>query len=198
MRTALLVIDVQNDFLPGGALAVPDGDAILPVVREELANPDYALVVFTQDWHPAGHSSFASSHDAEPFSTTQMPYGTQVLWPDHCVQGSHGAAFADALPLNAHHLMIRKGTNPAVDSYSAFFENDHRTPIGLGGALRELDVESLVLVGLATDYCVKYTALDGRKLGFAVTVLESGVRGIAPDTVEQAWGEMADAGVVRR
>jgi nicotinamidase/pyrazinamidase len=195
MSTALLVIDVQNDFLPGGALAVPDGDAILPVVREQMAA--HALVVLTQDWHPAGHGSFASTHGAEPFSTTEMPYGTQVLWPDHCVQGSTGAAFAADLPLDAHRLLIRKGTNPAVDSYSAFFENDHTTPTGLGAALRELGVDSLVLVGLATDYCVKYTALDGRKLGFDVTVLEDGVRGIAPDTVAQAWDEMAAAGVTR-
>ncbi|MCB9678776.1 MAG: bifunctional nicotinamidase/pyrazinamidase [Alphaproteobacteria bacterium] len=197
IREALVVIDVQNDFCPGGALAVPDGDAVIAVCNARMATAD--LVVLTQDWHPAGHQSFASTHGLAPFGTVELAYGTQVLWPDHCVQGTAGAAFHPALDADRANLVIRKGTNPAIDSYSAFFENDQTTPTGLGGALRELGVTELVLVGLATDYCVKYTALDGRRLGFAVSVLEGGVRGIDLNgSVAAAWAEMAEAGVVRR
>lgn len=168
MTHALLVIDVQNDFCPGGALAVLDGDAIVPGINALMANFD--AVILTQDWHPAGHSSFASSHDAAPMSLTQMPYGPQVLWPDHCVQGSLGANFHPDLHTDRADLIIRKGFNPAIDSYSAFFENDHTTPTGLEGYLRTRGIDQLTLVGLATDFCVNYSAVDAAKLGFQVEV----------------------------
>ncbi|MEZ4319609.1 MAG: bifunctional nicotinamidase/pyrazinamidase [Myxococcota bacterium] len=195
MSEALIVIDVQNDFCPGGALAVPDGDAVVSVCNRLMEQA--SIVVLTQDWHPAGHSSFASRYGRDPFGTIELAYGTQVLWPDHCVQGSEGAAFHPALAVDRAHLVVRKGSNPAVDSYSAFFENDRTTPTGLGGALRELGVDSVVLVGLATDYCVKYTALDARRLGLRVSVVEAGVRGIDPSGVEAAWAELVAAGVAR-
>lgn len=174
---ALIVIDIQNDFCPGGALAVADGDAIIPRVNALMDG--FATVVLTQDWHPEGHSSFAASHPgAEPFSTTEMPYGTQTLWPVHCVQGTDGAAFHSALRTDPAQLVIRKGFRAAIDSYSAFFENDRTTPTGLEGYLRSRGVTSLVLVGLATDFCVAYSALDARRLGFAVTVDLTACRGI--------------------
>ena len=168
MTHALLVIDVQNDFCPGGALAVLDGDAIVLGINALMA--DFDAVILTQDWHPAGHSSFASSHDAAPMSLTQMPYGPQVLWPDHCVQGSLGANFHPDLHTDRADLIIRKGFNPAIDSYSAFFENDHTTPTGLEGYLRTRGIDQLTLVGLATDFCVNYSAVDAAKLGFQVEV----------------------------
>lgn len=164
---ALLVIDVQNDFCPGGALAVAGGDEIVDGINALMT--DFDAVILTQDWHPAGHSSFASSHQAEPFSLTDMPYGPQVLWPDHCVQGTDGAAFHNDLRTDAD-LIIRKGYNPDIDSYSAFFENDKTTPTGLDGYLKTRGVTAVTLVGLATDYCVAYSALDAAKLGFDVTV----------------------------
>lgn len=177
---ALIVIDVQNDFCPGGALAVSEGDQIIPLINTIL--PDFAVKVFTQDWHPAGHSSFATSHkDKAPFETTEMPYGPQVLWPDHCVQGSDGAAFHPDLLTDPADLVIRKGFRPQIDSYSAFFENDQTTPTGLEGYLRTRGVTKLTLVGLATDFCVAYSAIDGAKLGFDVTVLESACRAIDLD-----------------
>lgn len=177
---ALIVIDVQNDFCPGGALAVSEGDQIIPLINTIL--PDFAVKVFTQDWHPAGHSSFATSHkDKAPFETTEMPYGTQVLWPDHCVQGTGGAAFHPNLLTDPADLVIRKGFRPQIDSYSAFFENDQTTPTGLEGYLRTRGVTKLTLVGLATDFCVAYSAIDGAKLGFDVTVLESACRAIDLD-----------------
>lgn len=166
---ALIVIDVQNDFCPGGALAVTAGDAILPGINALME--DFSAVVLTQDWHPADHTSFAANHPgADPFSLTQMPYGPQVLWPTHCVQGSPGAAFHPALNMNRADLILRKGFRSAIDSYSAFFENDHSTPTGLDGYLRDRGVSHLVLTGLATDFCVAYSALDAARLGYEVTV----------------------------
>lgn len=166
---ALIVIDVQNDFCPGGALAVADGDAIVPGINALMEG--FSAVVLTQDWHPQGHSSFAASHPgAAPFSQTEMPYGPQVLWPTHCVQGTPGAAFHPALQIDRADLILRKGCRPAIDSYSAFFENDHRTPTGLHGYLRDRGVSRLILTGLATDFCVAYSALDAARLGYDVTV----------------------------
>jgi len=174
---ALIVIDVQNDFCPGGALAVAGGDAIIPRINAMMA--DFATTVLTQDWHPAGHSSFAASHPgAAPFSLAEMPYGPQVLWPTHCVQGSAGAEFHAALQQDAAHLVLRKGFRPAIDSYSAFFENDRTTPTGLEGYLRARGVRRIVLVGLALDYCVAYSALDAARLGFGVTVIEGATAAI--------------------
>ncbi|RUS58976.1 bifunctional nicotinamidase/pyrazinamidase [Pseudorhodobacter sp. E13] len=169
MADALIVIDVQNDFCPGGALAVAGGDAIVAGINVLMA--DFNAVVLTQDWHPADHSSFADNHSgAEPFSMVDMPYGPQVLWPRHCVQGSNGAAFHEALNSNRADMIIRKGFRPQIDSYSAFFENDHKTPTGLEGYLRSRGLTKLVLTGLATDFCVGFSALDAAALGFEVTV----------------------------
>jgi nicotinamidase/pyrazinamidase len=190
---ALLVIDVQNDFCPGGALAVAGGDEIVDGINALMT--DFDAVVLTQDWHPAGHSSFASSHQAEPFSLTDMPYGPQVLWPDHCVQGTNGAAFHDGLRTDAD-LIIRKGYNPDIDSYSAFFENDKTTPTGLDGYLKTRGVTAVTLVGLATDYCVAYSALDAAKLGFDVTVRLDLCRAIDMDgSLAAALDQMRAAGV---
>ena len=192
---ALIVIDVQNDFCPGGALAVAGGDQIVPLINAML--PDFAVKVFTQDWHPAGHSSFASSHDGKaPFELTDMPYGPQVLWPDHCVQGTEGAAFHPNLLTDPADLVIRKGVRPQIDSYSAFFENDQTTPTGLDGYLRTRGVTKLTMVGLATDFCVAYSAIDGAKLGFDVTVLEPACRAIDLDgSLAVARDNMRAAGV---
>lgn len=192
---ALIVIDVQNDFCPGGRLAVAGGDEIVPLVNRLIAKAGH--VVLTQDWHPAGHSSFASSHPGkEPFSTIQMPYGPQTLWPDHCVQGSEGAAFHPGLEWTKAELVVRKGFRKAIDSYSAFFENDHTTPTGLGGYLRERGIGRLTLVGLATDFCVAYSALDAAKLGFEVTVVMEACRAIDLGGSLAAMTEkMKDAGV---
>ena len=165
---ALIVVDVQNDFCPGGALAIAGGDEIVVPINNRMA--DFDAVILTQDWHPAGHSSFASSHKAAEFSTTEMPYGSQVLWPDHCVQGSIGAAFHKDLDIDRADLILRKGYRPGIDSYSAFFENDRRTATGLEGYLKTRGVFDVTFVGLATDYCVAYSALDAARLGFAVSV----------------------------
>ena len=165
---ALIVVDVQNDFCPGGALAVAGGDEIVAPINNRMA--DFDAVILTQDWHPAGHSSFASSHQAAEFSTTEMPYGSQVLWPDHCVQGSIGAAFHKDLDIDRADLILRKGYRPGIDSYSAFFENDRRTATGFEGYLKTRGVFDVTFVGLATDYCVAYSALDAARLGFAVSV----------------------------
>ncbi len=174
---ALIVIDMQNDFCPGGALAVPGGDEIVPEVNHLIAS--YQHVVLTQDWHPAGHKSFASSHKGmEPFSTIDLPYGSQTLWPDHCVQGTSGAAFHPDLDWTKAELVIRKGFHKEIDSYSAFFENDRRTPTGLAGYLKERGLASLVMCGLATDFCVAWSALDAVRLGFKVTVVLSACRAI--------------------
>ena len=192
---ALIVIDVQNDFCPGGALAVTDGDAIIPRINALMG--DFQTVVLTQDWHPADHASFAANHaGAAPFSLTEMPYGPQVLWPTHCVQGTDGAAFHPALRTDPAQLVIRKGFRAAIDSYSAFFENDQTTPTGLDGYLRSRGVRHVTLVGLATDYCVAYSALDAAKLGFAATVLTGACRAIDLNgSLAEATGKMRAAGV---
>ena len=194
MTHALLVIDVQNDFCPGGALAVPDGDVIVLGINALM--DDFGAVILTQDWHPAGHSSFASSHHAEPMSMTQMPYGPQVLWPDHCVQGTHGAAFHQDMRADRADMIIRKGVNPTIDSYSAFFENDRATPTGLEGYLRTRGITQLTLVGLATDFCVNYSAVDAAKLGFEVEVRMDLCRAIDFDgSLDAAKAGMIAAGV---
>ncbi|MCW9042574.1 MAG: bifunctional nicotinamidase/pyrazinamidase [Pseudopelagicola sp.] len=195
MTHALIVIDVQNDFCPGGALAVPQGDEIVPGINTLMKAFDH--VILTQDWHPAGHSSFASSHpEKSPFDMTEMPYGPQVLWPDHCIQGSHGAAFHPDLETDRAALIQRKGMNPAIDSYSAFFENDHTTPTGLDGALQSVGITDLTLVGLATDFCVAYSALDAAKLGFKVTVRSDLCRAIDLNgSLAEARDNMAAAGI---
>ena len=192
---ALIVIDVQNDFCPGGALAVAGGDEIVPGINALMA--DFDAVILTQDWHPAGHSSFASEHPGKaPLETVEMAYGTQVLWPDHCVIGSRGAALHADLDTDRADLIIRKGFRRAIDSYSAFFENDHETPTGLEGYLRTRGIEGLTMVGLATDFCVKFSALDARKLGFEVTLRPDLCRGIDLDgSLAAAMDEMAGAGV---
>lgn len=195
MSHALIVIDVQNDFCPGGALAVADGDTIVPGINTLMAEAE--AVVLTQDWHPAGHSSFASSHPgAAPLSLTEMPYGPQVLWPDHCVQGSPGAAFHPDLQTDRADMIVRKGFRPAIDSYSAFFENDRSTATGLEGYLRTRGITDLTMVGLATDFCVHYSAVDAAKLGFAVTVRTDLCRAIDLDgSLAAALDAMQAAGV---
>lgn len=195
MTTALIIIDPQVDFCPGGALAVADGDAIMPVINAMM--PDFDHVVLTQDWHPADHSSFASTHaGAAPFSQIEMAYGSQTLWPDHCVIGTKGAAFHPALAIDSAAAIIRKGSNPAVDSYSAFFENDKETATGLAGLLRDRGVDQLTMVGLATDYCVAWSALDAAQLGFDVHVDLAACRAIDLDgSCEVALAEMRNAGI---
>jgi nicotinamidase/pyrazinamidase len=174
---ALIVIDVQNDFCPGGALAVTGGDEIVPLVNHLVASHDH--VVLTQDWHPAGHSSFASTHPGKnPFESIEASYGPQTLWPDHCIQGSGGADFHGELNWTKAELVIRKGFRPAIDSYSAFFENDHKTPTGLAGYLKERGIVEVVLCGLATDYCVGFSALDAVKCGFKTSVVMPACRAI--------------------
>jgi len=192
---ALIVIDVQNDFCPGGALAVAGGDEIISRINGLM--DDFATVVLTQDWHPANHASFAANHPgAAPFSLIQMPYGPQVLWPTHCVIGSAGAAFHSDLRTDPVQMVIRKGFRPEIDSYSAFFENDHVTPTGLEGYLRSRGVTAVTLVGLATDYCVAYSALDAARLGFAATVLEGATRAIDLNgSLAEARDKMRAAGV---
>jgi nicotinamidase/pyrazinamidase len=194
---ALLVIDVQNDFCPGGALAVAQGDQIVPLVNR-LARR-FRHVVLTQDWHPRGHVSFASSHPGcKPYETITLPYGEQVLWPDHCVPGTPGAEFHPALDTRPASLIVRKGHDPAIDSYSALYENDHRTSTGLAGYLRERGLRRLFLAGLATDFCVQYSALDARREGFDVHVVEDAVRGIdLQGSLARAWQAMEAAGVRR-
>ncbi len=193
--TALIVIDVQNDFCTGGALAVPDGEAVVPLINAML--PDYGACILTQDWHPAGHSSFASQHaDKEPFGTVEMSYGTQVLWPDHCVQGTQGAEFHADLQTDAANMIIRKGFRRDIDSYSAFFENDRTTPTGLMGYLRTINVQKVTLAGLATDFCVAYSALDAARLGFDVTVDLRACRAIDLEgSLEHALSQMAQNSV---
>lgn len=192
---ALIVIDIQNDFCPGGALAVNEGDLIVDGVNALMS--EFQTIVLTQDWHPAGHSSFASSHDgAEVMSLIDMQYGPQVLWPDHCIQGTKGAEFHSDLEINSAHMIVRKGFRPQIDSYSAFFENDHSTPTGLEGYLKSRGVEKLLLVGLATDFCVNYSAVDGAKLGFDVTVDQSLCRAIDFDgSLDAARNGMMQSGV---
>lgn len=191
---ALLIIDVQNDFCPGGALEVPNGDEVVPVINQ--LSEQFDVVLQTQDWHPPGHSSFASSHEGkEPFETIKMPYGEQVLWPDHCVQGSEGAEFHPDLETNRSQLIVRKGFRKEIDSYSAFFENDDSTTTGLTGYLRKRDIDTLYAVGLATDFCVKWSVVDGLQEGFNVNVVEDAVKGIDIEgSVDKAWSEMLNAG----
>ena len=195
MKTALLVIDVQNDFCPAGALEVAGGNEIIPYINEEMAK--YECVVLTQDWHPKGHSSFATSHEGKnPLELIKMPYGDQVLWPDHCVQGSKGAEFHPDLNIEQANAIIRKGSNPFIDSYSAFFENDRKTSTGLDGYLKSLEIEKISLVGLATDFCVNYSAQDAANLGYKVSVLEKMCRAIDLNgSLAAAKSEMQNCGV---
>ena len=197
MSEALIVVDVQNDFCPGGALAVADGDAVVGPINRLMER--FPVVALTQDWHPVDHLSFAASHPgAAPFSTTLAFYGPQVLWPVHCVQGSAGAAFHARLAVDRADIVIRKGFRRTIDSYSTFFENDRATPTGLAGYLRERGVTAVTLAGLATDFCVRYSAVDAARLGFAVTVVEDACRAIDLDgSLAQAWGDMAAHGVRR-
>lgn len=193
----LIVVDVQNCFLPGGSLAVTDGDAVVPVINA-LAGK-FKNVVMTQDWHTPGHASFASAHPGKkPFETVAMPYGEQVLWPDHCVQGTPGADLSAALAIPAAQLVIRKGYHPGIDSYSAFVEADGTTQTGLAGYLKERGMRRVFVVGLATDYCVAFTALDAAKAGFEVSVIEDACRGIdLQGSLAAAWDKMKAAGVHR-
>lgn len=193
----VVVVDLQNDFLPGGALAVPDGDAVIAPINRLARHAPH--LILTQDWHPAGHASFASSHPGKaPFETVPMPYGEQVLWPDHCVQGTSGAALASGLALPWAELIIRKGAHPDVDSYSAFLEADRTTRTGLAGYLRERGFTRLLLTGLATDFCVFWTALDAQAEGFEVSVVADAVRGIdMGGSVDRAWAEMEERGITR-
>lgn len=192
---ALIIVDVQNDFCPGGALAVPEGDQVIKPINKILKS--FNCVVQTQDWHPGDHLSFASNHEEKsPYDTVEMNYGQQVLWPDHCVQGTKGAEFHPALKNNPTQLIIRKGYNKQIDSYSAFFENDQSTVTGLNGYLQARGVKELFVAGLATDFCVKWTALDGRKLGYEVNLVTDAVKGIDIEgSVEKALDEMTEAGV---
>lgn len=177
---AFIVVDMQNDFCPDGALPVPEGDKVVPVINGLM--PKFEITVFTQDWHPKGHQSFASSHEGkEPFETIKLEYGEQVLWPDHCVQGSEGAKFHEDLKMKPGQLIIRKGFRKHIDSYSAFYENDQKTPTGLAGYLRERGVKRVFLAGLALDFCVGWSAEDAAKEGFEVVVIEDGTRGIDTD-----------------
>lgn len=195
MARALIVIDMQADFCPGGALAVTGGDTIVGPINALMAGFD--AVVLTQDWHPADHASFAANHPgAAPFSVTDMPYGPQVLWPRHCVIGTPGADFHPGLDLSRADLVIRKGFRPAIDSYSAFFENDRQTPTGLAGYLRDRGLSDLSFVGLAHDFCVAWSAVDAAKLGFAATVIEYATRAIDLDgSRDRARADMRAAGV---
>ncbi len=191
---ALVVIDVQNDFCPRGALAVDRGDEIVEPINNVM--PDYDAVILTQDWHPANHMSFASNQNAEAYSSIQAPYGTQILWPDHCVIGTQGAAFHSKLNTNAADLILRKGYNPEIDSYSAFFENDQKTQTGLHGYLQSRGISALDFVGLATDFCVAWSALDAAKLGWKSRVLLVLTRAIDLDgSLKNALGELQKAGV---
>ncbi|QDW41735.1 bifunctional nicotinamidase/pyrazinamidase [Bradyrhizobium sp. KBS0727] len=195
--SALLVIDVQNCFLPGGSLAVKDGDQVVPVINRIAKN--FANVVMTQDWHTAGHISFASSHAGKkPFETVDLPYGKQVLWPDHCVQGTDGASLSKDLSIPQAELIIRKGFHKDVDSYSAFTEADGKTTTGLAAYLEARQIKRLFVAGLATDFCVAWTALDARKAGFETYVVEDACRGIdTQGSMAKAWADMAKAGVKR-
>jgi nicotinamidase/pyrazinamidase len=191
---ALLIVDIQNDFCPGGQLAVPDGNKIIPTVNHLSAR--FERVIFTQDWHPLGHHSFASTHNGkEPFDRVQMPYGEQTLWPDHCVQGSRGADFHPELITDRAQMIVRKGYRKKIDSYSAFFENDHQTRTGLRGYLKDRGITKLFICGLATDFCVKWSVLDGLDEGFDITVIEDAIKGIDLEgSVDTALDEMKHAG----
>ena len=192
----LILVDVQNDFLPGGALGVPGGNEVVPVANR--LQPRFGLVVATQDWHPKGHGSFASTRPGrKPGELAELGWLPQVLWPDHCVQGTSGAAFAPGLEMNRVEAILRKGTDPAIDSYSGFFDNGHRKSTGLADYLRGRGATDLYVMGLATDYCVKFTALDALQLGFRTFLVEDGSRGVElrPGDVARAVDEMRRAGV---
>ena len=195
--SALLVIDVQNCFLPGGSLAVKDGDQVVPIINR-LAK-GFTNVVMTQDWHTAGHVSFASSHSGKkPFETVDLPYGKQVLWPDHCVQGTDGASLSKDLSISQAELIIRKGYHKDVDSYSAFTEADGKTTTGLAAYHKARKLQKLFIAGLATDFCVAWTAMDARKAGFEAYVIEDACRGIdTQGSLAKAWADMTKAGVKR-
>jgi nicotinamidase-related amidase len=197
VNTAVVIVDVQNDFCAGGAIAVADSDGIIPTVNALMRA--FRRVFLTQDWHPPGHVSFASSHPgAAAFRRVKLPEGEQELWPDHCVAGTHGADLHAALEIPGDATIIRKGVRKDIDSYSAFFENDRQTPVGLDARLRADGVGEVVVAGLATDYCVLHTALDARALGYDVTVVESGCRGVDLEgSLAAAWGRMTKAGVRR-
>jgi nicotinamidase/pyrazinamidase len=196
-KDVLIVVDVQNDFCPGGRLAVQKGDEVVPVVNALARH--FENVVLTQDWHPAGHLSFATSHPGKkPFDSVTLPYGEQVMWPDHCLQGSDGAGFHKDLAVPHAQLVVRKGWHKDVDSYSAFLEADRKTPTGLEGYLRERGIKRVLACGLATDFCVAWTALDARKLGFGAVVIEDACRAIdSQGSLGAAWRKMDKAGVKR-
>jgi len=195
--TVLIVVDVQNCFLPGGSLAVKDGDQVIPVINRIAKN--FAHVIMTQDWHTPGHISFASTHPGKkPFEVVKLGYGDQVLWPDHCVQGTSGADISKDISIPQAELVIRKGYHHDIDSYSAFFEADHKTPTGLGGYLTERGIKKAFVAGLATDFCVAWTAIDARKVGLETYVIEDACRGIdTQGSLAKAWAEMEKAGVQR-
>ena len=193
---ALLVIDVQNDFMPDGALPVTEGDQVVPVINS-LARK-FEHVILTQDWHPNRHISFASTHSKQPFETIQAPYGPQTLWPDHCLQHSEGAALHPGLDLRHAELILRKGFRRDIDSYSAFLENDHQTPTGLAGYLRERGLTRFFLCGLAYDYCVRFSAIDGKHLGFETIVIEDATRAVGlPGSVDATNAALAEANIPR-
>ncbi|HKX03887.1 MAG TPA: bifunctional nicotinamidase/pyrazinamidase [Methylomirabilota bacterium] len=196
-RDVLLVVDVQNDFIPGGALAVKEGDAIVSLVNQLGAGFEH--VILTQDWHTPGHVSFASAHAGKkPFETISLDYGPQVLWPDHCVHGTPGADFHNDLKIPHAELIIRKGYRKQMDSYSAFYEADGKTTTGLAGYVKDRGFRQVYLVGLATDFCVCWSALDARKVGLGATVIEDACRGIDTDgSLDKAWAQMTKAGVKR-
>ena len=194
MNSALIIIDMQNDFCTGGALAVKDGEKIIQCIND--AQKEFKTIILTQDWHPQEHSSFASNHGAEPYTKVEMEYGPQILWPDHCIQGSTGGNFHKNLNTNKSDIILRKGSNPKIDSYSAFFENDKNTTTGLEGYLIKKDIKRLYLCGLAFDYCVFYSALDGANLGFEVFVFKDLTKAIdLNDSKKTAKKSMIEKGI---
>ncbi|ENX39926.1 hypothetical protein F888_00565 [Acinetobacter courvalinii] len=196
-HSALIVVDVQNGFTPGGNLAVTDADQIIPLINQ-LAR-QFEMVVLTQDWHPEQHISFADNHENKaPFETIELPYGTQVLWPKHCVQGTADAEFHPALDIPTAQLIIRKGFHPEIDSYSAFMEADRKTPTGLNGYLKEHQIDTVYIVGIATDFCVAWTALDAVQMGFTTYVIEDACKAIDLNgSLQSAWQSMLAQGVQR-
>jgi nicotinamidase/pyrazinamidase len=196
-KSVLIVVDVQNCFLPGGSLAVKDGEQVIPVINALAKH--FANVVLTQDWHTPDHISFASAHQGKkPFETIKLPYGEQVLWPDHCVQGTDGAAISKEIAIPQAELVVRKGYHQKIDSYSAFYEADHKTPTGLAGYLKQRGLTTVFVTGLATDFCVGWTAIDARRSGFKTYVIEDACRGIDVNgSLAKAWAAMKKAGVRR-
>ena len=197
-RSALIVVDIQNDFLPGGALAVPSGDSVIDPASRLMADPRWRAVVVTQDWHPSDHVSFAAQHEnCSPFQEIELSYGPQVLWPVHCVAGSAGAALPASLSDRTAHLVIRKGMNREVDSYSAFVEADGVTRTGLAGYLRERGIDRVVICGLALDFCVRFTAEDAARAGFATAIVEDACAAISPEANEALFAQLAALGITR-